>query len=66
MVGLSRRRFLIGGGSVLATGLVAAGGLDLFDHSLVERGLHRFGLVSSPRVHFPRSEIVEHSGTLTS
>lgn len=65
-MGLSRRQFLIGGGSVLAAGVVTAAGVDVLDHSVVERGLHHFGLASSPTAHLPASGATEHSGTLNS
>ena len=42
------------------------GALDVADHSLVERGLHRVGLASSPDHQVPSSGAIEHRGTLQS
>lgn len=62
--GLSRRRFLIGASALTAA--AAAGGVDIADHSLFQRALHRVGLASSPDRSFPPSGAVEHSGSLNS
>ncbi len=50
----------------MAAGAAAAGGLDLFDHGLVEQGLHHFGLAESPSLRLPSASTVEHTGTLAS
>jgi len=64
---LSRRRFLIGAGTaVVAAGAAGFGGVDLADHSLFERGLHRIGLASSPDRRFPPSGATEQSGSFNS
>jgi enterochelin esterase-like enzyme len=41
-------------------------GLDLADHSLVERGLHHFGLSSSPDFQVPDAGAPQRRGTLVS
>lgn len=63
---LTRRRFLTGAGAVVAAGATGAGVLDFSDHSLLERGLHRIGLASSPDRQFPPSGATERSGSLAS
>ncbi len=62
----SRRSFLIGGGALVGAAAVAYGALDVGDHSLLERGLHRLGLVSSPDDRVPSSGAIERSGSLQS
>ncbi len=51
---------------MLVTAGAGYGVLDIADHSLVERGLHRVGLVSSPNGSVPTSGAIERTGTLTS
>lgn len=65
-MGLTRRQFVIGAGSVVAAGAVGVGVIDAFDHSVFERGLHRAGLVSSPGKTFARSGATQQSGSLPS
>ena len=65
-MGVSRRRFIVGLGSVVAAGGAGAGVLDATDHSLFERGLRRVGLSSSPDKTFPPSGASERSGSLQS
>jgi dienelactone hydrolase len=66
VVPLSRRRFL-GGAGIVAVAVGAGGGvIDVVDHSLIERGLRRIGLASSPDRRFSPSGAEERSGTLTS
>lgn len=64
--GLSRRRFLIGAGALGAVAAAAAAGVDVADPPLVQRGLHRVGLASSPDRAFPPSRATERSGFLAS
>lgn len=66
MMGMSRRRFLVGSGAVLAAGGATVGLLDATDHSLFERGPHRVGLSSSPNRGFAPSGAAERSGSLQS
>jgi len=51
---------------LVAAAAAGIGVLDVTDHSLLERGLHRVGLASSPDHHAPSSGAVERSGTLQS
>ncbi len=63
---MSRRRFLIGGSVAALTAGAGVGVLDVVDHPLVQRGLHHFGLTSSPDRQVAGSGAIERSGTLTS
>jgi enterochelin esterase-like enzyme len=63
---LSRRRFLFGAGTLTAAGVAAVAGVDVTDHSLFQRGVHRIGLASSPNRQFPPSGATERSGSLDS
>lgn len=56
----------MGSGAVLAAAAASAVGLDVFDQSLVDRGLHHVGLSSSPDAHVPASGATERSGFLDS
>jgi alpha-beta hydrolase superfamily lysophospholipase len=63
---LNRRQFLVSAGAVAAAGAASVAGLDLADHSLFERALHRVGLTASPDRIFPSSGATERSGSLDS
>jgi hypothetical protein len=57
---------LISGGALAVAAGAGLGVLDLADHSLIERGLHRAGLISSPDGSVPAARTAEHQGTLRS
>lgn len=61
----SRRTFLVGTGMAVAAA-AALGAVDLADHSLFERGVHRIGLAPSPDRRFPPSGAAEQSGSINS
>lgn len=63
---LSRRSFLIGAGAVGVSVAAGFGALDAVDHTLIDRGLHHFGILSSPNRVFPPSGAKEQTGTLKS
>lgn len=63
-MGVSRRRFLSGLGAAAVAAGAAVGGMDLFDHSAFERGLHHFGLATSPDAAFPPSGATVLSGRM--